>query len=303
MSYKIIYGDPPDNLQLNRLGIDYSKSLAVLYKDAFSLDIDVSKQKKWFYDNPIEPVKEVFLVGGKKLIGYNYFHPRTMSQGVNAGLVGGAMMHTDYRGEYIFFIREVMNSLVQSTPILYCFCNEKSYPIFTSKLMGFYNIPQFKQYIVDCAKEDNTTPNTTKFKSIGKVSVKAEQMATFKRSFHWIQWRTLSRSHEYQFAGDSNGHVFIFKKFNDNIDLLSILNCDSIDEYSFALKCFIDFVKSKNMGEKVFLFSSDKTLNMFIENKFNYHELNYKRYLCFRTNIEEIAPTEPFVELIDSDTF
>ncbi|RZB29753.1 MAG: hypothetical protein SRB1_02033 [Desulfobacteraceae bacterium Eth-SRB1] len=280
-------------------------SIQSLFLQAFKKAIDISSFRNWYSDNPSGKIIEFGEFHDNQLIAYNYIFPQHYN-GEVIYLSGGSMVDRNYTGLFIPFFITIENYLKKKCILLYAFCNKNSFPIFNSKLFRWKYNPNYKHLILTKSKQpvkiNKETIERISFKNF--VYLNNSKNNFMKRRDDWILWRLSKPNTDYKILKYNNIFV-IFKKYGDQVDLISILNCKDQFEYIDILNKVYNYLQDNGISKKISLIFSTQKMFKLIQKYFEYQNENYERHLCYKTlNASSINFEEDFfIEMIDSDVF
>lgn len=276
-------------------------SLINLYRQVFCKDkIFVSELMKWHQAIP-GSTHYFFGVQNGTVVAFNCFTRLMGPSGFSYALSGGSMVLPTHKGSFVPLFQYSQNIMTNYTDFLMGFCNDRSVRVLCHPVIGWSCSPSFKQIHLISSKIESGEKNL--YTEYSGDFVFPNSLVEFDRTKAFLGWR-LSRNNQYRVIFNKySKKAVIYKIFEKSADVISILGCVDENEYGNELSWFLNYVRELNNIQGVNLFLSSEKLFYYLQDHFNFVNMDYPRHFCYR----RIANMEPgkqlFLEMIDSDTF
>lgn len=282
---------------------NYNHSIKLLYSLGFDRDINIDALRNW-YNKSNYHVIEYGLLEDNNVIVYNYFFCRTFNN-LKIAMSGGSVVHPEYKGSFFIFYKKLQNYLLENNVFLYAFLNKYSYQIFFHKRgFAWTYIENFKQVKL-LQRNNSNVVNTENIKecNLSELEVEDYMLQSIDRNNEWIKWRIFEHPFYQYYLLKYENKYCIYKKYNNYVDLLTIINCKSYYDYFSTLEVIFDYFLL--YGFKLNLIISSKSALDLLNKTFSYEEEEYNRWLGVKLQykILDFEPSSFFVEMIDSDTY
>lgn len=297
-SFSIVHGGAQDFLEDSGL----VGHLKTLYALGFNKDGSfVEEMIKWHSSFPFRT--DYFMSLEKDdPVAFNYFLSFPAANHSYYSLSGGSLTHPLSRGSFQSLFQFSCSAMLKKSSFLYGFCNQNSFPVFTHPVNRWLQLGTFRQLKLNSlAIPINVTDRLIPV-TISEIQGDRGFTTQLNRSFNFLSWR-LTRNDQYRILRNLRSNTFsIYKDFGDEVDLMCLLNCSTIDQYVEEIATLLSYlptIKPSFSGLNIFhSFDKDEA----VKRLFVIEPVQHTRYLCIRKDgIDDLDNF--YVEMIDSDTF